>query len=164
MFFHQISKFIKFLDTINLKFKIRRWAILIAESKYLRQPMLLSVTQVIKLFACTNNSSKLGRFIQQDIFSFGNPKIDKEHWLQIYPPLSHFDHFVMRPEAIFSHLRPFYEPAVSDLDPQRFMHRPVQVAHNSFIDGLHTTKNMSSDFSVLAPSSILFQDPLCWIH
>jgi hypothetical protein len=94
-------KFIKFLDTIILKFKIRRWAILIAESKYLRQPMLLSVTQVIKLFAWTNNSSKLVCFIQQDIFSFGNPEIDKEHWLQIYQPLSQLDHLVVRPEAVF---------------------------------------------------------------
>ncbi len=39
----------------------------------------------------TSNSS-----IEQDICSFGNPAIDKEHWIQIYPPLSHFDPLVVR--------------------------------------------------------------------
>ncbi len=28
--------------------------------------------------------------------SFGNPAIGKEHWLQIYPHLSHFDHLAIR--------------------------------------------------------------------
>ncbi len=43
---------------------------------------------------------------------------------------------------IYSRVRPFYEPAVSDLD--RSMHRSlwVLVAHNSFIEGSHTTKNV----------------------
>ncbi len=45
---------------------------------------------------------------------------------------------------IFSHVSPFYERAVSDLDPQRSMLRPGQVAHSSFIEGSHTTKNMAS--------------------
>ncbi len=40
---------------------------------------------------------------------------------------------------IFSHERPFYERAVSNLDTQISMHRPVQVTHNSFIEGLHAT-------------------------
>ncbi len=37
--------------------------------------------------------------------------------------------------CIFSHVRPFYEQAVSDLDPKRLMHRPVWVTHSSFIEG-----------------------------
>ncbi len=42
---------------------------------------------------------------------------------------------------IFSCVQPFYEQAVSDLD--RSTHRSlwVQVAHNSFIEGSHMTKN-----------------------
>jgi len=45
---------------------------------------------------------------------------------------------------IFSCVRPFYKRAMSDLD--RSMNRSlwVKVAHNSFIEGLHTTKNMGS--------------------
>jgi hypothetical protein len=46
---------------------------------------------------------------------------------------------------IFSRERPFYERAVSDLDPERYMHRPVKVTHRSFIEGSHTTKNMASE-------------------
>jgi hypothetical protein len=42
---------------------------------------------------------------------------------------------------IFSHVRPFYEQAVSDLDPQRSMHRPALVAHSSCIERSHMTKN-----------------------
>ncbi len=34
--------------------------------------------------------------IQWDICSFGNLATTKEHWLHIYPPLSHFDHLVRR--------------------------------------------------------------------
>ncbi len=34
--------------------------------------------------------------IQQDIYSFGNSANGKEHWLQIYPPLFHFDDLVVR--------------------------------------------------------------------
>jgi hypothetical protein len=46
--------------------------------------------------------------------------------------------------SIFSHVRPFYVQAVSDLD--RSMHRSlwVYVAHNSFIEGSHRIKNMAS--------------------
>ncbi len=47
--------------------------------------------------------------------------------------------------CIFSHVRPFYERAVSDLGPQRSMHTPIQVAHSSFIQGSHMTKNTASD-------------------
>jgi hypothetical protein len=45
---------------------------------------------------------------------------------------------------IFSHVRPFYERAVSDLG--RPMHRSlwVYVAHSSFIEVSHTTKNTAS--------------------
>ncbi len=45
---------------------------------------------------------------------------------------------------IFSHVRPLYEWAVSDLD--RSMHRSlwVLVAHSSFIEGCHMTKNTAS--------------------
>ncbi len=45
---------------------------------------------------------------------------------------------------IFSHERPFYEHAVSDLNPQRYLYRPVKVAHSSFIEGSHTIKNTAS--------------------
>ncbi len=57
---------------------------------------------------------------------------------------------------IFSCERPFYERAVSDLDPQRYMHRPVKVAHSSFIDWSHTTKNTASGdqkLTILTPNS-----------
>jgi len=45
---------------------------------------------------------------------------------------------------IFSHVRPFYERAVSNLD--RPMHRSlwVLVTHSSFTEGSHTTKNTAS--------------------
>ncbi len=45
---------------------------------------------------------------------------------------------------IFSCVRPFYERSVSDLD--RSMHRSlwVYVAHSSFIEGSHMTKNTAS--------------------
>ncbi len=46
--------------------------------------------------------------------------------------------------CIFSRVRPFYERAVSNLDPLRYMHGPVYVAHTSFIGGSHTTKNKAS--------------------
>jgi hypothetical protein len=42
---------------------------------------------------------------------------------------------------ISSRVRPFYERAVSDLDPYRSMIRPVYVAHSLFIEGSHMTKN-----------------------
>jgi hypothetical protein len=47
-------------------------------------------------------------------------------------------------DCIFSHEQPFYERAVSDLDPWRYMHRPVKVAHSSVIEWSHTTKNTAS--------------------
>ncbi len=46
--------------------------------------------------------------------------------------------------CIFSHVRLFYEQAVSNLGRLRSMHIPVYVAHSSFIEGLHTTKNKAS--------------------
>ncbi len=46
--------------------------------------------------------------------------------------------------CIFSHVRPFYEQAVSDLDPKRYMLTPVKVARRSFIEGSHRTKNTAS--------------------
>ncbi len=49
--------------------------------------------------------------------------------------------------SIFSHVWPFYEQAVSDLD--RSMHRS-QVAHSSFIEGSHTTKNSASVLAAVA--------------
>ncbi len=48
-----------------------------------------------------------------------------------------------------SHVRPFYERVVSDLGPQRSIHRPVWVAHSSFIEGSHTTKNTASVLDLL---------------
>ncbi len=45
---------------------------------------------------------------------------------------------------IFRRVRPYFEHAVSDLDTQRSMHRPVQVTQSSFIEGLHRTKKMAS--------------------
>ncbi len=49
---------------------------------------------------------------------------------------------------IFSRVRPFYELVVSNLDMS--MHRSlwVQVAHSSFIDGSHMTKNTDSGASL----------------
>ncbi len=46
---------------------------------------------------------------------------------------------------IFSHVRPFYERAVSNHD--RSMHRFlwVYVIHSSFIEGSHMTKNTASE-------------------
>jgi hypothetical protein len=59
---------------------------------------------------------------------------------------------------IFSHVRPFYELAVSNLD--RPMHGSlwVWVTHSTFIEGLHMTKNTASDcilvsfFLILIPN------------
>jgi hypothetical protein len=47
---------------------------------------------------------------------------------------------------IFSHVRPLYERAMSDL--YRSMHRSlwVWVAHSLFLEGLHMTKNTASAF------------------
>ncbi len=35
------------------------------------------------------------------------------------------------------------DPFMNDLDQKRYMHRPVYVAHSSFIEGLNMTKNMA---------------------
>ncbi len=43
-------------------------------------------------------------------------------------------------------MQPFCEWAVSDLDPQRSMHRPIKVAHSSFVEESHMTKNTASDY------------------
>ncbi len=58
---------------------------------------------------------------------------------------------------IFSCVWPFYEWAVSNLD--RSMHRSlwVWVAHGSFVEGSHTTKNMASG-SVFDKSHIRWFD------
>jgi hypothetical protein len=45
-------------------------------------------------------------------------------------------------------VRPFHEQAVSNLDPQRSMHRPVWVTHSSFTVGSHTTENTASGYDV----------------
>ena len=54
--------------------------------------------------------------------------------------LSHTLYLERTWSQIFSHVRPFHEQAVSNLD--RFMHRSLwaKVAHSSFTEGLHTTK------------------------
>ncbi len=56
---------------------------------------------------------------------------------------------------IFSHVLPSYERVVSNLD--RPMHRSlwVLVAHSSFIEGSHTTKNTASDL-VMSTSLLLY--------
>ncbi len=46
--------------------------------------------------------------------------------------------------SIFSHVRPSYEWAVSDKDRSMHISLWVQVAHSSFIEGSHTTKNAAS--------------------
>ncbi len=45
---------------------------------------------------------------------------------------------------IFSRVWPLYERAVINLEPWRSMHRPVEVAHSSFIEGAHMTKSLAS--------------------
>ncbi len=37
---------------------------------------------------------------------------------------------------------------MSDQDPLKSMHRPVQAAHSSFIEGSHMTKNMASELLI----------------
>jgi hypothetical protein len=44
-----------------------------------------------------------------------------------------------------THVRPFYERAVSDLDRSMDRSLWVLVVHSIFIEGSHTTKNMASD-------------------
>jgi hypothetical protein len=43
-------------------------------------------------------SNEASAIIQQDIKPFGKLANGKELWLLIYPPLSHFDHLVIRLE------------------------------------------------------------------
>jgi hypothetical protein len=64
---------------------------------------------------------------------------------------------------IFSHVRPFYEWAVSDLD--RYMHRSlwVLVTHSSFIERSHMTKNTASAFRQTAWISWIFLSPFVYI-
>ncbi len=57
----------------------------------------------------------------------------------------------------FSHVRPFYERAESNLNPCRSMHKSVQVAHSSFIEGSHTTKNTASVFVIIFLKHNLFR-------
>jgi hypothetical protein len=64
--------------------------------------------------------------------------------------------------CIFSGVRPFYERAVSKLDPERSMHRPVQVTHSSFTGGSHTIKNTASD-QLHAVMNILCYNFMSWI-
>ncbi len=54
---------------------------------------------------------------------------------------------------IFSHVRPLYERAVSDLDPLRSLHRPAQAAHNLFIEGSYMTKNTATGHLALVQLS-----------
>jgi hypothetical protein len=71
-------------------------------------------------------------------------------------------HFVLRHFEsrghIFSHVRPFYEQAVSNLD--KSMHRSlwVWVTHSSFIEGSHMTKNTATDilFCDILSTDVLF--------
>jgi hypothetical protein len=65
-------------------------------------------------------------------------------------------HFAACPVTWPCNERPYYSScgtllwmAVSDLDPKRSMHRPVQVTHSSFIEGSHTTKNTAPGARIL---------------
>jgi hypothetical protein len=51
----------------------------------------------------------------------------------------------MNIEIVVYHDLYVYEQAVSDLDPQRSMHRPVYFTHRLFIEWLNTTKNTASE-------------------
>ncbi len=59
--------------------------------------------------------------------------------------------------SLFSHVRPFYEQAVSNLDRSMYISLWVKAAHISFIEGSHATKNMASDLYYLVQ-----EDQLCW--
>jgi hypothetical protein len=52
---------------------------------------------------------------------------------------------------IFSRVWPSYEQNVSDLDRSMHISLWVKVAHSSFIEGSHTTKNTASEGSKLHP-------------
>ncbi len=65
--------------------------------------------------------------------------------------------------CIFSHVWPFYERAVSNLGPLRYMHRPVQVTHSLYKEGLHTTENTASEFrSLKFKIAATYQRPWNW--
>jgi hypothetical protein len=53
---------------------------------------------------------------------------------------------------IFSHVRPFFERAVSNLDRSMHISLWVKVAHSSFIEGSHATKNTASGYFIIAVS------------
>ncbi len=59
---------------------------------------------------------------------------------------------------IFSCVQPFYEWAVSNLGPQRSMHRHVLVAHSSFIEKLHTIKITASGHLSYTTVNLLRQE------
>jgi len=73
--------------------------------------------------------------------------------------------------CIFSHVRPFYEQAVSDQpdiygDQHRSMHRSLWVlaAHSSFIE--HTTKNMFHPISFICLQIAIMLEiahACCWV-
>ncbi len=58
--------------------------------------------------------------------------------------LCHFINLQWNRGCIFSRVRPSYEQAVSDLDRPMHILLWVQVAHSSFIEGSHMTKNTAS--------------------
>jgi hypothetical protein len=64
----------------------------------------------------------------------------------------------------FSHVRPFYEQAVSNLD--RSMHKSLWVldAHSSFIEGSHMTKNMASDCAKFCCLAIFYLNIFIHFH
>ncbi len=57
-------------------------------------------------------------------------------------------------DRIFSCVRPFYERAVSNLDRSMHISLWAYVAHSSFIEGLHTTKNIASGSNIKKPFSL----------
>ncbi len=55
-----------------------------------------------------SQSNPLELCIQFGIYSFGNMANGKEHWLQAYPPLSHFDNLVVRQTLSWSPPPPYF--------------------------------------------------------
>ncbi len=80
----------------------------------------------------------------------------KVWWSLVRKSFAHIvQHHIKKDKAhIFSHVRPFYEWAMSDLD--RSMHRSlwVQVAHSSFTEGSHTTKNTAWGLFLLSRNTM----------
>jgi hypothetical protein len=63
---------------------------------------------------------------------------------------------------IFSCVQPSYERAVSDLDRSMHISLRFWVTLSSFIEGLHTTKNMAFgncdiDFFIFSPSLLYYE-------